>query len=339
MAQIVGGILRGRLNEAQRSQLLKLCRSESAPYRVVVRSWVVLLAASGKTDREISCILGVSPITVARWRTRFALFGIDGLRKEAPRTGTPPPLPSETVRQILAKTQQGRPPGRARWTTRSLAHEVGVSHTTVRRIWDRYRSRPTGPERARIAPDARFRPMKIDLEGVYVNPPRYAVAFSVGRGTFRVRQDSDVHERGESQEASRSDGIWLMDMMGALDRLDRRAASRGPGRFADQELLRFVDSLGSTGWSRRTEIVFRMERGGLPVAITRWSSRHPWISCESCVGKETWRRRLIEVVRQANPNGPIPAAPAAFPRFLGAVSTISSTGTRNARPFVWIRGR
>lgn len=332
-------IPRGPLNEAQRSQLLRLCRSESVPYRVVVRSWIVLLADSGKTDREIGRLLRVTPITVARWRARFALFGIDGLRRDAPRTGAPSRLPRETVRRILDMTQRAPPPGRGRWTTRTLAREVGVSHTSVRRVWNRYRLRPTAHQRARIALRPGLRPTRIELEGVYVNPPRFALALSTGPVPPHAANGLGMHAGSGPRSSSRSDDTWILDLMGALDKLERGGVSRGSRRFADQELLRFVDALGPGGWNRRINLVVRVEHGLVPASVLQWLTRRPWVAAEVSAAKASWRRRIIEVIRDAGPTLRLSAAPLAMPGFLRAVSLAKDPRTSVCRPFVWIRGR
>jgi hypothetical protein len=130
-----------------------------------------------------------------------------------------------------------------------------------------------------------------------------------------------------------------MDMMGALDKLDRSAVSHGSRRFADQELLGFIDSLGPTGWNRRINLVLRVERGGVPAGIAQWLARRPWVTGESFVGKESWRQRIIEVVRGASPPGRIAVAPFAFPGFVRAVGEWNDARASMSPPFVWIRGR
>ncbi|WP_141725021.1 helix-turn-helix domain-containing protein, partial [Streptomyces niveus] len=55
---------------------------------LATRAGVVLLAADGLRDAEISRRLGVSRQTVGSWRQRWTSAGIDGL-EHRPRTGRP----------------------------------------------------------------------------------------------------------------------------------------------------------------------------------------------------------------------------------------------------------
>ncbi|MBK8912984.1 MAG: helix-turn-helix domain-containing protein [Phycisphaerales bacterium] len=74
--------------------------------------------------------------TVARWRRRYLASGLDGILEERPRSGRPRRLAIEqeaaAVRTALART----PPG-DRWSTRTLARHLGMSHSRVARIWRR----------------------------------------------------------------------------------------------------------------------------------------------------------------------------------------------------------
>ena len=72
--------------------LVRWSRGGSTPYRLVKRAQIVLLASEGRNNREIARAVGVNPITVRRWRSRFRLLGLEGIRRDAPRLGSPPPV-------------------------------------------------------------------------------------------------------------------------------------------------------------------------------------------------------------------------------------------------------
>ena len=73
-------------------------RSRSRPARVVERSRIVLLAAEGKQDKEISGSLSMTPKNVSLWRKRFLQLGLADLEKDAPRSGRTP-TPYQTGRR------------------------------------------------------------------------------------------------------------------------------------------------------------------------------------------------------------------------------------------------
>jgi transposase len=103
------------------------------PTRLALRANIILLAADGGTNREIAGRLQASPKTVSLWRRRFLAGRLAGIEKEAPRSKL---KINETMSQlILHKTMKERPPNAIRWTTRSLAKELGVSPSMVQRVW------------------------------------------------------------------------------------------------------------------------------------------------------------------------------------------------------------
>src|SRR2546422_3043274 len=81
----------------------------------------------------ISKALDVSLTTVSTWSRRFELQGLDGL-KDRPGRGRKAWLATEKVRQVITRVTRP-PPGRKKWSTRSMAAAVGLSHQSVHRIW------------------------------------------------------------------------------------------------------------------------------------------------------------------------------------------------------------
>ena len=77
--------------------------------------------------------LGVSAPSVSKWSQRFDREGLGGL-KDQPGRGPKPSIPLATVQRVVEEAGQA-PPGRQRWSTRSLAEEVGISADSVAPVW------------------------------------------------------------------------------------------------------------------------------------------------------------------------------------------------------------
>ena len=129
------------------SKTLKIWSRLAASPRLALRARIVLAAASGRPNREIAGQLCVSPKTVALWRRRFLEARLSGIEKEAPRGRRRSGPPENTVRRILDATIHGRPPGACFWTTRSLANTLGISPSTVHRVWKAHRINPRNGQR------------------------------------------------------------------------------------------------------------------------------------------------------------------------------------------------
>jgi transposase len=130
------------LSAKEREDLERLAVGRKVPARVVERAGIVLLAAEGKQNREIAKILGVERRTVSLWRRRFVEKRIPGILKDAPRPGRRPRISAEVIADIIRKTTQETPAGRTHWSTRSLGKVMGLSPSTIGRVWRRHGLKP-----------------------------------------------------------------------------------------------------------------------------------------------------------------------------------------------------
>jgi transposase len=105
------------------------------PTRLALRAKILLLAADGTPNKEIARRLRASTKTVSMWRRRFQARRLAGIEKAAPRGKPQSEVDGPITHLVLQKTLHERPDNASRWTTRSLAMELGVSPSLVQRIW------------------------------------------------------------------------------------------------------------------------------------------------------------------------------------------------------------
>ena len=67
---------------AHRASVERATRSPSLPHRIVLRSRIVLLLATGHSARNVARLLDVSRRTVDLWRARFADGGFEALVRD-----------------------------------------------------------------------------------------------------------------------------------------------------------------------------------------------------------------------------------------------------------------
>jgi len=89
------------LAACDRHRLKRLERSQTAPYRQVLRAKIVLLAARGMPNQTIAARLGVTADTARKWRGRFAAHGLAGLT-DRKRPGRPPRFTAVQVAEVKA---------------------------------------------------------------------------------------------------------------------------------------------------------------------------------------------------------------------------------------------
>jgi transposase len=124
-----------QLSSEVRGELQKLLRRGSTPVRVAERCRIVLLADEGLENKQIASCLGVAPRMAALWRGRFLALGIKGLLRDAQRPGRKPTITARTVAEVIAKTTQSRPESATHWSRSTMARAVGISESSVGRIW------------------------------------------------------------------------------------------------------------------------------------------------------------------------------------------------------------
>jgi hypothetical protein len=91
------------LTEEERVVLERRARAEKLPFQDVQRARIVLYAAEGLHDTEIAARLDTTAGIVGKWRKRFFVDRVEGLR-DKPRAGRPRRFPPGAGR----RRQSGR---------------------------------------------------------------------------------------------------------------------------------------------------------------------------------------------------------------------------------------
>lgn len=177
------------VDESDALELHAWLRSGDVAPAVVRRARIVLLAAQGVGTTDISEQLGCSRRTVVTWRERYRARGLAGLR-DAPRSGRPVTVDDVAV---VERTLE-RPPARqgvVRWSTRTLATEMGISNGAVAGIWRAWGIRPRDGGGVRFATDPALAMGTGTLRGVLVTSSVRVLALVTG-----VRSGPEVTRRG-----------------------------------------------------------------------------------------------------------------------------------------------
>ena len=153
----------------EKRELERRVAAPTAPGRDGMRAHIVLLRSEGIRQREVATRLGVSAPSVTKWSQRFDREGLDGL-KDKPGRGAKASIPLATVRRVVEEARKA-PPGRQRWSTRSLAREVGISAHSVARIWQNQGLKPHRLRTFKVSRDKKFEGKFWDVVGLYLDPP------------------------------------------------------------------------------------------------------------------------------------------------------------------------
>ncbi len=297
------------LTRDERRRLLAWMQARATPSRRAFRARIVLRAADGAQNRTIAEELGTAPGTVALWRRRFLVQRIPGIERDAPRPGRPPVIPTSTIQAIVRSTLGRRPPHAPYWSARSLARDMGVSKSTVQRVWKAHHLEPRRAAASfRPGSGPEFIRKVTDLVGLYLNPPERAMAFSV-----------DERARGSALRPS-----------------ERRAISAFQERSRAAEFVAFLQTVDRET-PRELDVHLLVDNRVAPTApeVRRWLVRHPrfylhFLPSEG--SSSSLLDRLVgEFTRKRVRSGTVPSVA----RLHGAIQHHFTTFRAGRRPFVW----
>ena len=109
---------------------------------------------------------------------------------------------------MIAATQTTPPGETTHWTSGAMAKHIGISVSSVQRIWRRHGLQPHKTRLFKLSNDPLFAEKVIDIVGLYVSPPEHAVV----RWTFHFTPTS---------------ASWLNAVEGYFAKLTKRRLQRG----------------------------------------------------------------------------------------------------------------
>jgi putative transposase len=316
------------LSPEERAQLRRLRDRKDLPRSVRLRARIVLAAAGGARDVDIARGLRVTRRTAALWRHRFLDARVPGLEPKAP-VGRRGGIPEERLQAIVRRTIARPAPGGRRPSTRHVARQFGVSHTTVARLRRVYHLRPAADDGISIAPDPGLPLAPWDVVGLYLRSPRGLLAL-----TLRPRANRGPPERAANL-APNAPRVGL-----AFGPLATMPAPYRGTRGIESEYLALLNSLVQRLPSPAPlHVLLVTGEPGIGAALERWRIRHPYVEFEATRDFETWQARAHDLLRESGRRA-IPRrqfhSPAELVRSIGA--SVASYRPRSGA-YSWIASR
>jgi len=136
------------------------------------------MLAVGDSYSKIGERLGCSDRYISLWKERFQqerLSGLDSRYRGAKHRRRS----AEIEARILEVTRRGPTDGSTHWSSYRLAKEVGVSQSTVSRVWRQFGLQPHRSRSYMASDDPEFEEKAVDIIGLYLKPPAHAAVFCV----------------------------------------------------------------------------------------------------------------------------------------------------------------
>ena len=241
----------------------------------------MLLTADGLGTSEIMRRTGTSKVPVWRWQERFMTAGVDGLLRDKTRPSRIPPLPAPIHERTVASTLTD-PPGEAtHWTAMMMAKAVGISVSSVQRIWRAHGLQPHRVRQFKLPRDPEFVAKLRDIVGLYVDPPAHAIVLSVDEKS--QIQALDRTQPGLPLKPGRCGTIThdykrngTTTLFAALDVLEGKVIGRCMQRHRHQEFIRFLNTIeAATSAGKIIHVILDNYGSHKHPKVRAWLDRHP----------------------------------------------------------------
>jgi transposase len=315
-----------------------------APAALVLRAKILLLAAEGVANSEIAERLGVSRPTVIAWRKRYAREGLTGQLADRPRPGRPQTVRRARRTEILATTLAPPPEhlGTTHWSSRLLATELGISHSTVARVWAEHDLKPWQTETFKFSTDPELAAKVRDVVGLYLNPPAHAIVLCVDeksqiqalertqpsrplRPGRPERRTHDYHRHGTTT------------LFAALEVATGRITDACQPRHRHREFLAFLKLVAKAYPRRPLHVVVDNYATHKHAKVQAWLAKHPRVHLHFTPTYASWLN-MVEVFfaileRQALRRGDF----ASVADLVAAIGRFCQGWNQRCQPFTWTK--
>ena len=329
------------LSDGERETLERLARAQSAPHRQVVRAKVLLLAADGVANAVIAEEVGVTPVTVRTWRTRFGEDGLAGLEKIRGGRGRKPSIPEETVADIVRLTTTTTPPGATHWSCRTMSERVGVSAATVQRIWSDLGLQPHRVETFKVSNDPKFDDKLVDVVGLYLNPPEKAIVLCMDEKS--QIQALDRTQASLPMVAGRA-GTMTHDykrngtttLFAALDVLTGTVIGQCLPRHRHTEFLTFLNTIDrEVPDGLQVHLILDNYSTHKHAAVARWLKRHKRFHLHFTPTSSSWLNQVERWFRDLTDKNLRRGIFASVPDLIASIEAYLNAHNTDPKPYVW----
>jgi transposase len=269
------------LKPSDRRYLKGLTRDRNAAQKHVWRAEIVLLSADGVGTNEIMRQTGKSKTCVWRWQERFMQEGYEGLLRDKTRPSRIPPLGSQIAERVVTLTQADPPAETTHWTAALMAKAVGISASSVQRIWRVHGLQPHRAQQFKLSNDPKFIDKLRDVVGLYLDPPAHAIVLSVDEKA--QIQALDRSQPGLPMKKGRAATMThdykrhgTTTLFAALDILEGKVIGRCMQRHRHQEFIRFLNAIeAQVPAEKSVHVILDNYAAHKHPNVQRWLTRHP----------------------------------------------------------------
>jgi len=330
------------LTDAERRTLQGWASRRKTAQGLAQRARIVLMCADGKTNVAVAAELRITRETAGKWRNRFIRQRFAGLSDE-PRPGVPRTIADAKIEEVVVRTLEEAPEGATHWSKRELARQVGLSPTTIHRIWRAFGLKPWLVEEFKLSTDPFLIDKVRDVVGLYLAPPANAAVFSVDEKPQiqALERTAPVLPMVPGTPERRSHDYerhGTVDLFAALNTATGAVIGKTSAQHAAQDFTAFLDEI-----DRRVEpdLAVHLICDNLSVhkapAVKRWLLEHPRFQLHFTPTYSSWlnqvERWFAELQRRRLDRGVF----CSIDELTCALEQWIKFWNENAKPFRWTK--
>ena len=330
-----------RLSDVDREVLERLKKSRRAAVRLAERATIVLHAADGRENREIGALMGISRQKAGRWRSRYAVHGLAGIEKDAPRPGRRRRFSAQQRAAVINKTLREKPEGQTHWSRATMSAATGLSQTTIGRIWCEHGLKPHRVDTFKLSNDSRFVEKLNDIVGLYLNPPEHAIVLSCDEKS--QIQALDRTQPGLPMKPGRC-GTMTHDykrngttsLFAALNVLDGTIISQCQPRHRHQEWLKFLGLIKrSVPEDKEIHLICDNYATHKHPKVRAWRERNPRFHFHFTPTSSSWLNMVERFFRDLSEKALKRGSFLDVNDLIGAITEYINQHNDNPKPFIW----
>ena len=324
--------------------LRRWANATQAPATLVRRARILLLAAEGVANSEIAERLEVSRPTVIAWRKRYAREGLTAGLADRHRRGRPQTVRRDRRAEILVTTLSPPPQalGVTHWSSRLLAAELGVSHSTVARVWAEHDLKPWQTETFKFSTDPELQARVRDVVGLYLDPPAHAIVLCVDeKSQIQALERTQPVRPVRPGRPERRTHDYLRHgtttLFAALEVATGRVTDACQPRHRHSEFLAFLKLVAKAYPRRQLHVVLDNYATHKHQRVQAWLATHPRVQLHFTPTYASWLN-LVEVFfaiieRQALRRGDF----ASVQELVTAIRRFCDGWNQRCQPFTWTK--
>lgn len=325
----------------ERAKLESIKKGRSSSVRAKERAAIILLAADGLQNKEIARRLGQDKMKVGKWRRRYAKAGLHGILKDKTRRGRIPALPAETKSRIIDLTVNEKPVGATQWSRSSMAKKVGVSPSSVARVWAAAGLKPHRVRSFKLSNDKHFEEKLDDIVGLYLNPPEHALVFSCDEKS--QIQALDRTQPGLPLKKGRCQTMThdykrngTTSLFAAMNTADGRIIGTCMDKHRHQEWIRFLNLIRrSTPEEKQIHIICDNYATHKHDKVTAWQRRNSRFHFHFTPTSASWLNMVERFFRDLTVNSIRRGVFRSVEELISAIEEHLAVHNAHPKPFVW----